>query len=217
MATLTLVLGPMFSGKTSELMRLCRRHQLAKKKCCVVKFRADSRYSGEEVLSSHDLVTCPAVPCTGELLPLLQEEALASAAVIAVDEGQFYTDLPEFLEEILSRGKTVIVSALDGDFMRRPFGRILECIPMAEEVVKISAVCSGCGGQAAFTRRIAASLEIQMIGGAESYVPNCRRCFEEGNRGSPAHQNSPPRKAAAVGGVGSGATKGGSPTLLSTT
>jgi len=181
----------MFSGKTSELMRLCRRHQLAHKRCLVIKYKADLRYSSEDVLSSHDHVSLPAIPCSsGELMGLLQDERLQSAQVVAVDEGQFYADLPEFLEEILASGKTVIVSALDGDFLRRPFGRVLECIPMAEEVSKLTAVCSGCGGQAAFTRRIAASREIQMIGGAESYVPNCRRCFEEaggmgGNEGSP--------------------------------
>jgi thymidine kinase len=188
--SLTLVLGPMFSGKTSELMRLVRRHQISKRSVIVIKYRGDTRYSGEATLSSHDLYQMPAISAS-ELLPLLDSEAVAKAEVCAIDEGQFFNDVPEFVEGLLSSGKIVLISALDGDYLRRPFGRVLECIPMAEEVVKLTAVCVGCASPAAFTRRIINNTEIKCVGGAESYVPNCRKCYEEGVR---AASGATPRK-----------------------
>lgn len=181
----------MFSGKTSELMRLVRRHQVSKRNVLVIKYIGDSRYSDKQTLSSHDLFKMPAVSAS-ELLPLLDSEAVSKAEVVAIDEGQFYPDTPEFVEAILLQGKLVLISALDGDYLRRPFGRILECIPMAEEVVKLTAVCVGCAAPAAFTRRIINNTEIKCVGGSESYVPNCRKCYEEGVRA--AATGATPRK-----------------------
>ncbi len=69
------------------------------------------------------------------------------------------------------------MAALDGDFLRRPFGRVLELIPLAEHVQKLNSVCTSCYGTASFTKRTVASTEVQLIGGNESYQPVCRRCF----------------------------------------
>jgi len=90
----------------------------------------------------------------------------------------FITIVVEFAEQVAASGKIVIIAALDGDFLRRPFGRILELIPLAEKVDKLSAVCSSCFGEAAFTHRTVASTDLELIGGAEAYVPHCRTCFE---------------------------------------
>lgn len=124
--------------------------------------------------------------------------------VIGIDEGQFYPDLVEMVDAFLRRGKVVVVSALDGDFRRKPFGRILELIPMAvriqgsyifslfltifflsfsavfpqEKVTKLTAVCTFCGRDAPFTRRITTETEVEVIGGSDKYVSSCRACFE---------------------------------------
>lgn len=99
--------------------------------------------------------------------------------VIAIDEGQFFPDLVEFAEKLANEGHVVIVAALDGTFQRKPFGSVLELIPLAEKVDKLSAVCIDCGKEAAFTRRTVESNEIELIGGEECYKPVCRKCFNQ--------------------------------------
>lgn len=80
-------------------------------------------------------------------------ERAKACNVVAIDEGQFFPDLVEFAERLANEGHVVIVAALDGTFQRKPFGSVLELIPMAEKVDKLSAVCIDCGREAAFTRR----------------------------------------------------------------
>jgi thymidine kinase len=97
--------------------------------------------------------------------------------VIGVDEGQFFAEIVEFCELMANKSKTVLVSALDGTFERKPFGNIINLIPLAERVIKLCAVCVYCACEAAFTKRIVESKEVELIGGAEMYKPVCRGCF----------------------------------------
>lgn len=157
-------------------MRRLRRYSHAKRAVLVIKFNGDTRYTDGDEISSHDRVTMRAVPVS--TLGSIPADMLASCDVIGIDEGQFYADLIEFVQGALEGGKTVIVSALDGDFRRKPFGRVLELIPMAERVDKLSAVCTSCQRDAAFTKRTVASTQLQLVGGAESYQPVCRACFD---------------------------------------
>jgi thymidine kinase len=173
-----IIYGPMFSGKTTEMYRRIRRHSLAKKNCLVIKYRKDTRYS-EEMLSTHDRVMMEAVSCSvlSEVLNVVQH-----VNVIGIDEGQFYPDLIDFCESMANQGKIVIVSALDGTFERKPFRNVLELIPKAESVVKLNAVCMLCGGVASFSKRLVDSTAVELIGGAETYAPVCRKCFLAGDR-----------------------------------
>lgn len=97
--------------------------------------------------------------------------------VVAIDEGQFYSDIVEFCEELANSGVIVMVAALDGTFQRKPFGNIINLLPVAEKVTKLTAVCVHCSNEAAFTQRVIESEEIELIGGEESYKPVCRKCF----------------------------------------
>jgi len=97
--------------------------------------------------------------------------------VIAIDEAQFFSDIVEKSELFCNSGKIVIIAALDGTFERKPFGRILELIPLAEQVQKLSAVCFSCGKDACYTKRLSDCKEIELIGGEEMYKPVCRGCF----------------------------------------
>ena len=97
--------------------------------------------------------------------------------VVAIDEGQFFPDIVEISEKLANEGIVVIIAALDGTFQRKPFGNILNLVPLAEIVTKLSAVCIDCGKEAAFTRRMIDSLEVELIGGEETYKPVCRACF----------------------------------------
>lgn len=83
----------------------------------------------------------------------------------------------EICEKLANEGKHVIVAALDGTFQRKPFGRVLELVPIAESVTKLTAVCLLCGGEACFTQRTVESQEIELIGGHDIYQPVCRSCF----------------------------------------
>ncbi|RYG55461.1 hypothetical protein EON66_05245 [archaeon] len=92
-------------------------------------------------------------------------------------QGQFFPDVVECSEAMANAGKVVIIAALDGDYRRKPFGRVLELVPMAEKIDKLTAVCMSCFTDAAFTKRTIAATQIELIGGAEAYSPVCRACY----------------------------------------
>lgn len=163
----------MFSGKTTELFRRIKRYTIARQNCLVIKYVRDSRYS-ENHASTHDreMFKATGAATIGEL-----EDMAKDFDVIGIDEGQFYPDVVEMTEKFAALGKIVVVSALDGDFRRKPFGRVLELVPMAESVTKLTAVCTFCHKDAPFTRRITSETAIEVIGGSDKYVASCRNCF----------------------------------------
>eukprot|EP01133_Synstelium_polycarpum_P010777 gene10777-12556_t len=165
------IFGPMFSGKSTELLRRIRRYTIAHKKCLVVKYQADTRYSVNN-MSTHDKQMWEATPCES-----LSGIDASEYDIIGIDEGQFFPDLVSFAETMANQGKTVIIAALDGDFRRKPFGNVLELVPLAETVTKLKAVCMICYQDAAFSKRIVSSTQLQLIGGAESYISVCRKCY----------------------------------------
>lgn len=171
-----LIFGPMFSGKSTELLRRIRRYAVAKMSCVIVKYNKDVRYSEDE-FSTHDGVKASAIQC-GELLADIRD-IIKDHKVIGIDEGQFFADIDVFAEWVANQGKIVIVSALDGTYQRLPFNNILQLVPMAETVVKLNAVCASCHGDAAFSARITQEKELEVIGGSEKYVAMCRKCYHE--------------------------------------
>ncbi len=165
--------APRCSGKTTELLRRTRRFVHAGSNCLVIKFKADTRYSEDEA-ATHDGVTHTAR--SASVLAELGSDWEAFD-VISIDEAQFFPDAVEFAEAAASAGKTVLVCGLDADFRRRPFGRILELVPVAEHVHKLTAVCATCGDDASFTMRVTRDETVEVIGGWEAYRPACRGCF----------------------------------------
>eukprot|EP00727_Mastigamoeba_balamuthi_P012379 m51a1_g7764 putative thymidine cytosolic (443) ;mRNA; f:129480-132040 len=179
--SIEVIFGPMFSGKTTELLRRIKRHTYAMKKCLVIKYINDTRYSATQC-STHDSVQCEAVSAA----KLSDVPDATDYDVIGIDEGQFFPDVVEYSEAQANAGKLVIVSALDGTYQRRPFGRVLELVPLAESVVKLSAVCLVCRAEAAYTLRLGTETELEVIGGADKYIPVCRAChLRRANVGKP--------------------------------
>lgn len=170
---LQIILGPMFSGKTTELFRRVKRYTIAEKRCLVIKYIRDTRYSVEEA-ATHDKQTYAAVSAS-KLWD--QIHVLPDYDVIGIDEGQFFPDLVEFCEHAANEGKIVIVAALDGTFQRKPFGSVLQLIPLAENITKLTAVCMVCFQDAHFTKRLGCETEVEVIGGADKYIAVCRKCF----------------------------------------
>jgi thymidine kinase len=180
-----IIMGPMFSGKTTELMRRLKRYQIANQECLVIKYAKDSRYDAEAELTTHDMQKIEAVPTL--ILTDLRNRA-ANYSVIGIDEGQFFPDIVAFAETMANDGKVVIVAALDGNFRRKFFGNFLHLIPLAESVTKLTAVCVMCNEEASFTKlkkEMESKFETgntnkyveELIGGADKYMAVCRRCY----------------------------------------
>jgi len=167
-----LILGPMFSGKSTELIRRLKRFQVARYEVLIVKYAKDVRYD-EFGIATHDKQTLPAISATK--LSELTKQA-ENYDVIGIDEGQFFPDIG-WAEKMADAGKVVLIAALDGTFQRKPFANIMDLVPLAESIVKLSAVCMNCFGDAAFTKRTSAEESLEVIRGADKYMAVCRDCY----------------------------------------
>lgn len=167
------IFGPMFSGKTSELIGRMRRYTIAGMKCMAVKYSGDIRYDNLKI-STHDLVMWDAI--TGNNISDLYEE-LTTYDVIGIDEGQFFEDINEYAEKLANNGKIVIVSALSGNFQREKIGSLYDLIPKVEKITMLNAICMECKKDGAFTQRIGKETEQEIIGGLDKYRAVCRGCF----------------------------------------
>ena len=165
------IFGLMFSGKTTELLRRVKRYELAKYKCIVIKYDNDKRYDG---VSTHDN-RCHDALSTNILTDVRSKLLLYE--VLGIDEGQFFVDIVDIAEEMAMLGKIVIVAGLDGDYRRRPFGSMINLINLAENVVKLTAVCLNCYGEGSFSKRICVNTQLEIIGGSERYMAVCRDCL----------------------------------------
>lgn len=176
--SIELIIGPMFSGKSTELIRRIRRYDISNKKCLVFKYNKDLRYEENEstirYVKSHNKESWIAIP-SDKLMDNIADAM--NYDVIGIDEGQFFNDIIEFAEILSNKGKIVIISALDGDFRRTEFGKICQLIPKCEEVIKLKAICKLCFNDASFTKRVIDSDVVELIGGSEYYIPVCRKCY----------------------------------------
>lgn len=183
---LELIIGPMWSGKTSMLLTYYRQFCFCKLKVCVINYKADDRYS-ETMLSTHDKQM---IPC---IMGLSMEEIMKDyenakqineCDVILVNEGQFFNDIVDFTTEMVEeQHKKVYICGLDGDFKREKIGNLLDLIPLSDKVTKLRALCGKCkdGTPAPFSFRNTNSTEQVLIGADDIYVPLCRRCYQTEN------------------------------------
>ena len=176
---LELVIGPMFSGKTSTILELERMYNLSNLKTCVINYAEDTRYS-DEYLSTHDKVM---IPCVNSLTisGVLTKNVIDEHDVFLINEGQFFADLYDSVVELVEEhGKIVHVCGLDGDFKRNGFVEIIKLIPLADKITKKTAICMSCkdGTPALFCHRISKETEVKVIG-SDNYIPVCRKCYLE--------------------------------------
>ena len=176
MGKLELIIGNMFSGKSSELIRRIHREKSINKKILVINFIGDNRYSTNSV-STHDnfKVNCLKL----EKLNDITENMIQQYDSFFIDEGQFFSDLYEVVVKLVDTyNKHVVVSGLDGDYLRKPFGDILNLIPICDTLDKLKAYCCKCnnGTSAPFTKKTNqnTSTSVIDIGGTEKYIPVCR-------------------------------------------
>ena len=177
---LELILGPMFAGKSTKLIEIANRYESINKKILTITHIIDNRY-GEGVISSHNKVQKKCIT-TEFLSNLLDNTEYQLSEIIVIEEGQFFGDLKEFVQRAVDVDKKhVIVAGLSGDYQRKPFGQILDLIPLADCVQMISAYCKVCndGTEAHFTKRIKKDSEIILIGCNDIYMPVCRNHYLE--------------------------------------
>ena len=173
--SVSVIIGNMFSGKTSELIRRLKRYKVIGKRVLVVKCSKDTR-APEQALKTHDGITFECIK-TKTLDEIINEPSFIDAEIIAVDEAQFFADLRKFCELCLLKNKSVLLAGLDGDYRQRKFGTLIDCIPIADEVVKLSALCMDCmdGTPGPFTKRTIDSDELELIGDRDIYKSVCRK------------------------------------------
>jgi thymidine kinase len=175
-ARIKVICGPMFSGKTTSLIKAVNEHKKDGKKVFVFKPKLDNRYADEAVVS-HDKneVHAYAVEKSVEIL-----DYYLNADVVAVDEVQFFDErIVEVIEKIANDGKSVVAAGLDMDYMGRPFGPIPKLLTFADEVNKLNSVCTFCSGKARFSHRISEDNGVVVLGEKDKYVPLCRSCYNE--------------------------------------
>lgn len=167
------ICGGMFSGKTEELVRRIRRAQIARQKVQVFKPEIDNRYSAEHV-QSHDAnrVASRPIKRSSEILELLDD----NTRIVGIDEAQFFDEgVVEVAQKLAFRGCRVIVAGLDMDFKGEPFGPMPKLLAVAEQVTKLSAICTICGSPASRSQRTAGSRDSQVeVGAKEMYEARCR-------------------------------------------
>ena len=172
------ICGPMFSGKSEELIRRLRRAMIARKRVEVFKPTIDDRYSADEIVSHGDLrMKSEALDRTRDILQRIDWRT----EVIGVDEANFMgPDLIEIAGTLADSGKQVIIAGLDTDYMGRPFSPVPELLAMAESITKTLAICVRCGNPAKHTQRLVESDDLIVVGASGMYEARCRRCFEPG-------------------------------------
>lgn len=172
---LDIIIGCMFSGKSTEMIRLINRYKNIKHlDLLIINHKIDNRY-GENVISSHDKLQIDCISLEN-LNDIRDENIYINADVIFIEEGQFFKDLYDFtLHSLDKMNKRVFIFGLDGDYLRNPFGDICRLIPHCENIKKLKALCVKCnnGTEANFTKRIVESDSLELVGTNE-YIPVCR-------------------------------------------
>ena len=170
---LELIVGPMFSGKTTRLIEIYNKYQ--QKNVIAINYSQDTRYS-DTMLSSHDKKM---IPClfADNLNSVLENPDITNSKVILINEGQFFPDIYDSVIKLVEEfNKKVYVCGLDGDFQRNLFGDLLKLVPLCDNIVKLRSNCDKCNNEASFSHRLTNESK-QVVIGNNNYVPLCRTCY----------------------------------------
>ena len=194
---LELIIGPMFSGKTSYLINIYKQYIFCNIPILAINHSLDTRYSKTH-MTNHDLTTIPCHlidslndlftndectndECTNDECTNNSDlkELYNNSKVVIINEGQFFGDLQENVKKMLNDNKKVYIAGLDSDFRREKFGYMLDLIPICDNIVKLTSLCSICknGTKAIFSMRITDETTQTLIGNS-NYIPVCRTCYK---------------------------------------
>jgi thymidine kinase len=172
MSELNLIIGCMFSGKTTELLRIANRLKSVGQQVLLINYHEDIRYSTVDV-KTHDNYNSS---IKSHFIESLNEIDYTDYSVICINEAQFFCGLRDFCIRALGDNKKLYISGLDGDYKQEKFGEILDLVPLADKITKLHAFCKLCGDctPAYFTRRLTKSTTQKLIG-TDEYIPVCRK------------------------------------------
>ena len=178
---LELILGSMFSGKTSYLLEIYKKSIFCNIPIAVINYAADNRYTTESMMSTHDKQMIPCIMAHTIYDAISNNlELITSADIILINEGQFFPDIEEQVRILVEQShKRVHICGLDGDFERKPIGKLLQLIPFCDEVIKLKSLCSICrdGTPGIFSFRTTREMD-QVVIGSSNYIPLCRKCYD---------------------------------------
>ena len=188
MGSLEVICGPMFSGKTEELIRRLKRAVIAKRRVQIFKPRIDARYDAEAVVShSAQKLRSIVVDRAEEIARLV----LPDTQVVGIDEVQFLgPEVVAVCQALADDGKRVIVAGLDLDYRGVPFDPMPALLAVAESITKEAAICVVCGEPASRSQRTIAGEDRVLVGAFGEYEPRCRRCFSP----DPSPATAPPEQ-----------------------
>jgi len=190
------ICGPMFSGKSEELIRRLRRAEIARQRVQIFKPVIDARYAADQIVSHDDgRIHAVAVSNAAEV----QAKLDVRTEVIGIDEAQFLGEaMVEFVVRLADMGKRVLIAGLDTDYLGRPFHPMPELLAVADEITKTLAICMQCGNPAKHTQRLVGSEDLIVVGAAGMYEARCRRCFEPNLAAAEAEKKKKMELVAAV-------------------
>jgi thymidine kinase len=173
------IVGPMFSGKSEELIRRLKRARIARQRVACFKPDIDLRYHRTSIASHSSQTHEAQTVATVEDLRAALYPQLGEIEVVGIDEVQFFDPavIPLALE-LVAMGKRVLMAGLDTTFSNEPFGPVPALMALADKVTKLSAVCMVCGASAIHTQRLGQSQELVVVGAAGMYEARCRACFK---------------------------------------
>lgn len=180
---LEIICGPMFSGKTEELIRKIRRFKYAKVKTVVFKPHVDTRHQKDLVIS-HSLQQVESISVDSiDAIKQYLTHIYHDAQVVAFDEVQFFShEIVNFIEELVQKGKKVLAAGLTQDYLSRPFGPMPQLLCQADFITKLLSICMQCGSLASKTHRIESNKnthEQVLIGDCNQYEALCRNCYSD--------------------------------------
>ncbi len=170
------VCGPMFSGKSEELIRRLRRAEIARQRVQIFKPGIDQRYSDDHIVSHSELkIRSDSVKDAADVAAKVD----LRTEVVGIDEAQFLGEgIVDVVVRLADMGKRVIIAGLDTDYLGRPFHPMPELLAVADDITKYLAICMQCGNPAKHTQRLVANEDLIVVGAAGMYEARCRRCFE---------------------------------------
>ena len=173
--TIEVICGPMFSGKTEELIRRLVRGQIAKKNVSIFKNAVDNRYSDEYVVShNQNKIKCQPIKEAKEIFNFSKE-----IDIVGIDETQFFDlSIIDVCNKLANDRKRVIVAGLDRDYKSIPFKPMANLLAHAEKITKLSSICIVCGDYAYFSQRLTDDKTQILVGETNEYEARCRKCFK---------------------------------------
>ena len=189
--SVTFFIGPMFSGKTTEVCTSIERARYAAQSCVLIKYIHDNRYSKDLEVCTHSLRKIKSEKGNKDFgsLRVVKSSCLSDIKIleseryIGIDEGQFYPDLLGSVMKWLKQGKRIFIAALNGDFECKPFATVSNTLPLATHIIHLKAVCMLCRSKnynpvdAQFTIRTTEDKKIEVIGSNDIYKAACVNCM----------------------------------------